>query len=180
MKKLLIFGGTTEGRLLEDFCDRHDLPAELSVATAYGSEVLPEFRSVRVLQGRKNAEEMKSLLETGRFGLVLDATHPHAAEVSREIRSACAETGTELIRVLRAQDAPDARTELADRNLLFCVSDAAEAASVAASIPGGIFLTTGSKELPAFSALPKERRFCLMFWGSDAIRCACRRPKHAR
>ena len=173
MKKLLIFGGTTEGRLLADFCDRHDLPAELSVATAYGSEVLPEFRSVRVLQGRKNAEEMKSLLETGRFGLVLDATHPHAAEVSREIRSACAETGTELIRVLRAQDAPDARTELADRNLLFCVSDAAEAASVAASLPGGIFLTTGSKELPAFSTLPKERLFARVLPAAEALE-ACR------
>lgn len=173
MKKLLIFGGTTEGRLLADFCDRHDLPAELSVATAYGSEVLPGYRSVRILQGRKNAEEMKALLTSGGFGLVLDATHPHAAEVSREIRSACGETGTELVRVLRAEDAPEARTELAGRDLLFRAADAAEAASIAASLPGGIFLTTGSKELSAFSALPKERLFARVLPSAEALE-ACR------
>ena len=173
MKKLLIFGGTTEGRLLADFCDRYGLPAELSVATAYGSEVLPGYRSVRVLEGRKNAEEMKALLETGSFGLVLDATHPHAAEVSREIRRACAETGTELVRVLRAEDAPEPRTELAGRGLLFSAADAAEASAIAASLPGGIFLTTGSKELPAFSALPKERLFVRVLPGTEALE-ACR------
>ena len=39
MKKLLVFGGTTEGRLLAEFCGRHDIPAAVSVATDYGSEI---------------------------------------------------------------------------------------------------------------------------------------------
>ena len=62
LKKLLIFGGTTEGRLLAEFCGRHDIPAAVSVATDYGSEILPEFRTVLVLQGRKNADKIRNLL----------------------------------------------------------------------------------------------------------------------
>ena len=182
LKKLLIFGGTTEGRLLAEFCGRHDIPAAVSVATDYGSEILPEFRTVRVLQGRKNAEKIRNLLETGEYDLVLDATHPHAAEVSREIRTACAETGTELIRVLREEKAePEQRAqvekelqaELDRRGKLFRAADATEAAQLAGKMRGGIFLTTGSKELPAFSGLPGERLFARVLPSAEALE-ACR------
>ena len=41
MCDILIFGGTTEGRQLAEFCAGHGINACISVATEYGAELLP-------------------------------------------------------------------------------------------------------------------------------------------
>lgn len=41
MSEVLIFGGTTEGRLLAEFCAAKGIRAAVSVTTDYGAELLP-------------------------------------------------------------------------------------------------------------------------------------------
>ena len=41
MSEVLIFGGTTEGRLLAEFCAAKGIRAAVSVTTGYGAELLP-------------------------------------------------------------------------------------------------------------------------------------------
>ena len=96
---ILIFGGTTEGRLLARELSRRGLPAWVSVATPLGAEELSGLPGITPLVGRKTAGEMAGLLQG--FSRCVDATHPYAAEVSANIRTACAEAGVPLRRLLR-------------------------------------------------------------------------------
>ena len=53
-RKILIFGGTTEGRLLAEFCEKERIPVWVSVVSRYGEELLKESTFVRVHQGAMN------------------------------------------------------------------------------------------------------------------------------
>ncbi len=146
--RVLIFGGTTEGRELSRALARRGAAVTVSVATAYGAEEQGDFPGVRVLTGRKSAEEMEALMADAE--LCVDATHPYAAEVSANIRAAAARTGTPCKRLLR----PESETEG-----LLAAEDAAAAAALLADTEGNVLLTTGSKELAAYAALGPERLF---------------------
>ena len=51
MSEVLIFGGTTEGRMLAEFCDFKMIPAAVSVTTEYGAGLLPQSEYIRELVG---------------------------------------------------------------------------------------------------------------------------------
>ena len=47
MHKIVLFGGTTEGRLLTEFLSQNKVPAIVCVATEYGEKVLEYEPPVR-------------------------------------------------------------------------------------------------------------------------------------
>ena len=148
----VIFGGTTEGRQLADFCGQRGIRCAVCVVSSYGEELLPETEWVRRETGARTAEEMAKLLERLRPVLVLDATHPYAVQASENIRLACEKTGLDCLRVVRQSEAAaGAAGEQAPR--IRYVRDAAEAAEALAGTRGPVFVTTGSKELEAFVRL---------------------------
>lgn len=146
--RLLIFGGTTEGRVLAEQANALGAEVAVSVATPLGAEELAGLPGVRVLTGRLDQPAMEALLED--FDACVDATHPYAKIVTAVVRAACERTGTPLRRLLRpASDAEDAvRT-----------ASCAEAAAYLAGQEGRVLLTTGSKELGAFAGLEPARLF---------------------
>lgn len=146
MKKLLIFGGTTEGRLLAEAL-RGRAQITVCVATEYGHELLPEGQGLAVLTGRLAQEQMEPLCAEA--DLVIDATHPYAALVTENIQKAAAAAQTEYLRLCREKSAEDR---------LLTAEDASGAAAVLARVQGNILLTTGSKELEAFTAVPDYAR----------------------
>ncbi|MBR1863944.1 MAG: precorrin-6A reductase [Ruminococcus sp.] len=99
MFRAVIFGGTTEGRLLGEFCEREGISAVNCVATAEGAKVLPE--GCRVLVGRLTSSQMEELFESEGCTLAVDATHPYALEVTKNIRSACERAGVRYVRLIR-------------------------------------------------------------------------------
>ena len=149
----VIFGGTTEGRQLADFCGQRGIRCAVCVVSSYGEELLPETEWVRRETGARTAEEMAKLLERLRPVLVLDATHPYAVQASENIRLACEKTGLDCLRVVRQSEAAaGAAGEQAPR--IRYVRDAAEAAEALAGTRGPVFVTTGSKELYKYTAIP--------------------------
>ncbi len=143
---VLLFAGTGDGRILAERLAALPLALTVSVATEYGHELLlglPEHCHVAV--GRLDEAGMRDLmLETGR-AVVVDATHPYAAEASKTIRSAAQAAGTECLRLVR-RSGGDAEAAYVD---------SAEAAAAALMDGGGnILLTIGSKNLDAFVSLP--------------------------
>lgn len=106
MSEILIFGGTTEGRELAEFCAAKGIPASVSVATEYGAELLPHSRGIHELVGKLDEAEISSLLKSGRYSAVIDATHPFARNVSANIKAACAEADIRCLRLLREETAP--------------------------------------------------------------------------
>jgi precorrin-6x reductase len=164
MPDVLIFGGTTEGRLLCEACAGRDISALYCVATELGilsnSVRLPGI-AARV--GRLDAAAMAALILREKPTLVLDATHPYAAEVSANIREACAKTGTPRIRVLREEgEAPGCR-RFSNRNKLLAWLE---------ETPGMIFAATGVKEAVIFTGLPafQERVWFRLLPGIEGLR----------
>lgn len=147
MKRILIFGGTTEGRELAQRLGEAGFDVTVSVATDLGAEELKGVKAA-VRAGRLDEAQMASILPD--FDLVIDATHPYAVEVTRCVRQACHRCGIPLRRLLRAQSEAEGCIR---------VNSCAQACDYLAARPGNVLLTTGAKELGAFRALEPERVF---------------------
>ena len=162
MGKLLIFAGTTEGRRLAETLSENNFGYQviLHTATEYGLEVLPEqLPGIRTEAGRLAMEEMAERIRTEKIDVVVDATHPYAVEVSKNIRGACEEAQVEYVRLLRKEGAAN----LDDGTVVY-VKDSYEAAEYLNRCEGPVLLTTGSKELPVFMKVKdwKERLYVRM------------------
>lgn len=146
--KLIIFGGTKEGKELANFCDLHDIKASLYVATDYGKEVLEEYASVEVQAKRLDMEEMLEVFEREPC-IILDATHPFAKLVSQNIQEACGRADREYIRVERG--AVDIARFGKLKYRFFDTQ--AQVAAFLKEKEGNIFLSTGSKEVGLYADL---------------------------
>ncbi|MBQ4495961.1 MAG: precorrin-6A/cobalt-precorrin-6A reductase, partial [Spirochaetaceae bacterium] len=96
MKKILVFGGTTEGRQTAEMLAENQIECDVCVATEYGEELLEESRFINVKQGRLAEPAMKELLAKGGYAAVIDATHPFATAVSSNIMQCMAESDTDI------------------------------------------------------------------------------------
>ncbi|MBQ1490967.1 MAG: precorrin-6A reductase, partial [Blautia sp.] len=122
---------------------------------------------VLALPGRLKREEMEAVMKDYGVSLVVDATHPYAVLVSENIRYACLAAGLPLLRILRPSQEGKGVTY---------VKDVAEAVEYLSSTHGNILLTTGSKELSGFTALPgyQERIYARILSLPPAIEEAVR------
>lgn len=145
MYNICVFAGTTEGRELVEYLSRQSVKLTACVATEYGGTLLKPSPNLTVSAKRLTPEEMEALFRRERFDLVVDATHPYASAVTENIAEACNAARIEYLRLLRSgSEAPG--------DAVFA-SDVSEAVAYLNSTQGNILLTTGSKELPGFSAL---------------------------
>ncbi|MBC5649183.1 precorrin-6A reductase [Christensenella tenuis] len=145
--KVLIFAGTTEGRELLEFCEKNGIDASACVATQYGKELMEG--NEHIISGRKDEEEIISLLQTEDFRLVVDATHPYASAVTRNVRKACARTNVRYIRLLR-----DAET--AEDAVYF--RDIRQAAEYLSGTEGNILCAIGAKEVEQLCVLAEYQK----------------------
>lgn len=149
MKNILIFAGTTEGRKLAEAAQTAEADCHffVSVATEYGRDLLPAQNShVTVLAKRMTGHEMKDFIQSNGIRMTVDATHPYAAVVSENIRSACCETGSKYVRLLRETTSLDSSYKI--------VPHTQAAVEYLKSTKGKVLLTTGSKELQSYTVLP--------------------------
>lgn len=100
--KVIVFGGTTEGRLIADSLNREGKLTCVCVATEYGETFLEDANKAKV--GRLDANQMTDLFKAENPTLVIDATHPYATDVTKNIKEACASTGFSYLRVRRDDD----------------------------------------------------------------------------
>jgi len=159
---ILVFGGTTEGRLLFQALQQAGFDVFLSVATNYGREqvtcdavasIVPDVEtgnSSRIFVQRLSAEQMINLMCQNGIRLVVDATHPYADRVSKAIREAATAASLPLLRLVRPAG------ELADDAIV--LPDVEAAVDYLRQTPGTILAAIGSKALSALSQLPDFAR----------------------
>lgn len=99
--RIILFGGTSEGRELAEYAAEQQVRLLVSVASEYGEMLLPENEFVQVRQGRLDEAAMEKLLCEEKPELVLDATHPYAQVVTAQIRKLCKKLGIPCERVVR-------------------------------------------------------------------------------
>ncbi len=142
--KILVFGGTTEGREMADALRCAGIPHAICVATEYGADIERQSGEKDIIVGRKTAEEMAKLIKNEKILAVVDATHPFATMVSEEISKACRISSVSYLRLTRDTDAiEDSKVQYFET-----IKDAAEALN---RIEGNILLMTGSKDLAAIT-----------------------------
>ena len=145
MKKILIFAGTTEGRKLSEYLAEAEINHTICVATEYGAIVLRQHPLVKVHQGRMNQEQIERFLDDGKYGVVVDATHPFAKEITCNIKAALKEMGQggTIIPYLRLK-----RNGIEEKeNDVTYFETNEECVKALEDTEGNILLTTGSKEL---------------------------------
>ena len=153
MYKAIVFAGTTEGYALCEFLAENRVSVYACAATEYGGSLLQENEFLHVSAGRLKTEDM-------------DATHPYAAEVTKNIRTACESAGVLYQRILRPEGEKNSEA--------IYVESTEEAAAFLSGTEGNIFLTTGSKELAKFTGIPdyKERLFARVL-SIPSVICSC-------
>ena len=166
MSNVFIFGGTTEGRKLAIACELLGIPAYVSVASEYGSDVLGELKVVKVLEGSMNIDEMSAGFKALDISVVYDATHPFATVVKENIKSACEQNEIEYIRVLR--NITDIDSE--DYKLVKSVD---EAVDYLTTCEGNVFVATGSKEIAKYKKLDLSRVYARVLSAVESIN-ACK------
>lgn len=158
MKKIVIFGGTIEGRQIVEALEDTDIKLYVCVATYYAATLLPSGEQIEVLVGRLDEEGMEQLFEEVTPDLCLDATHPYAVEVTNNIMLACDKKNVECIRVVRDKDLVS--DDKVDDKMWF-YSSVEEAAKMLSDTEGKIFITTGSKELNKYTVIPDYKERCV-------------------
>lgn len=145
MYKVLVFAGTTEGYEICRFLADHQVRTMGFAATEYGGKSLTENEYLTVQTGRLDETAMEQVFIQEKPEMVLDATHPYAAEVTLNIRTACEKTQTLYRRVLRESGSREDKAVY--------VESVQAAAQYLDQTQGNVLLTTGSKELAGFTGM---------------------------
>ena len=159
--KILLFGGTTEGRLLAAKLAGEGHEVTVSTATKLGEEELRGIPGISVICGRRSEEEIENLLEG--FELCIDATHPYARQISRFVRAACDKKKVRL---------ENRKRRVEDNGEGIRVSSVKEASGYLCGKPGNILVTTGSKNLGDLAELDRDRLYVRILPSHEGI-AAC-------
>jgi precorrin-6A/cobalt-precorrin-6A reductase len=137
---VLLLGGTAEARALAELLVARGVDVWSSLAGRVSRPALPVGR-VRV-GGFGGVEGLATFLVEHRVTAVVDATHPFAATISANAASACARTGTPLLRLARP-----GWSEHPDAGRWTWVDSVADALATVGDRP---VLTTGRQSLAEF------------------------------
>lgn len=147
MTGCIVFSGTTEGRILSDALSAHGIKHIVCVAGTYGEDMMEDDPARTVHVGRMDEEQMKEFFNSNKIteeGIIIDATHPYASEVTANIKSACEELNLKYVRVVRSGD--ESAAEGFPK-----YATAADCAKALNKTDSNILLTTGSKELGTYA-----------------------------
>ena len=183
--KVVIFGGTTEGRQLAEYLvqlnkkqERQTIEVHVCVASEYGAQVLPDVDALKVHVGRLEQEAMQEFLRAVRADVCVDATHPYAVIVTQNIYQACKTVEVPYVRVRREMQEEPVNTDPAmqmrgthvgdtdgkrytnETSDSIYVEDTQAAVDYLKGVTGNILITTGSKELHLYTQIPDYESRC--------------------
>jgi precorrin-6A/cobalt-precorrin-6A reductase len=148
MIRALILGGTADARLLAGEMARAGIDAVYSYAGrthAPADQPLPTR-----IGGFGGASGLAGYVRSEGITHVIDATHPFAAEMSRNAIEACADAGTPLLALERAP-----WTRSTGDNWIE-VSDVGAAAAALPEAPAKVFLAIGRQHIAPFAMKPQH------------------------
>ncbi len=162
--KIVLFGGTTEGRTLSRELASLGAEVTVCVTTDYGREEQGQGPGITVHAGPLEISGMAAVLKGA--ALCIDATHPYAVAATANIRSASELAGVPCLRLSRSPSPlPPGCVE---------AENAEEAARYLQNRAGNILLATGSKDLPVFSVLGGSRLYPRVLPAAESL-AACER-----
>lgn len=146
---ILVLSGTEDGRGIVVGLHERGYRVLTSVATEYGKSIYERMGLGGIcIQGRLDAAGLVRLIDERAVGLLVDATHPYATDVSLNAMEACSATKTRYVRFQRPE------TPLPQSPFICDCRGAAEAIEMCRGSGGKrIMLTTGFNNLKDFVVL---------------------------
>jgi len=146
--RILLLGGTTEASRMANALAMAGVEGVFSYAGRTESP-LPQPLPTRI-GGFGGVAGLAAYLTAGAITHVIDATHPFAAQMSRNAIAACAQTGTPLLALERppwvARPGDDWQS----------LPSQAEALAALPAAPARVFLAIGKQGVAAFAARPEH------------------------
>jgi precorrin-6A/cobalt-precorrin-6A reductase len=148
MMRALILGGTADASLLAAEIAR----ARIDAVYSYGGRTrAPAGQPLPTrIGGFGGASGLAEYVRREGFTHVIDATHPFAAEMSRNAVEACTDTGTPLIALERAPWSRVAGDKWIE------VGDVSAAVAALPEAPAQVFLAIGRQHIAPFAARPQH------------------------
>jgi len=168
LKKIIIFGGTGEGRKIADYLAKMRVSVSVCIATEYGREFISERKGMQIISKRMSKDEISEIIED--YDLVIDATHPFAEIVTENIKSAVTDKKKEYLRIIRNERVDlgftkqtgyefQEKAELFEESGVRVFESIKEACRYLNRTYGNILVATGSKNLLPYTEINnyKER-----------------------
>ncbi len=161
---LWVFSGTSDGNALANELAQQGYPVVVSAATEYGGEVaVRHCPGVSVWAGHQGVEARKQALSQHQTRAIIDATHPYAQLISKQLMGLSKSLNIPYLRYERpssngmtvdlgnVKPSPEGEGAYSTENQCDSTEQAAEQAI---KLGRRIFLATGSKDLAAFFNAP--------------------------
>ena len=141
----LLAAGTSEGLEVMRVLDKLHIKTAACVATELGAKMLRETGAC-VFVGRMDKAGFEKFISAHKVHFVIDATHPFAVEVTKNLKGAAEACGVSYARYIR-------KTQAYHYEKIIHAADAREAAVRLLEMPGNILLTTGANTAPIYKEI---------------------------
>ena len=144
---IFIAAGTQDGRALAGRLLQAGYAVIASVVSSYGEKLLEAYPGLLINDKPLDEEGLVAYLKENGVKLFVDASHPYAANVSQNAMKACRRLSIPYLRYER-QSVPVAYDKV------YTAESYGEAAEKAGALGQHVFLTTGSRNVRAFTESP--------------------------
>lgn len=146
---ILLFAGTSEGREAAKILKNNNHEFIVSVATESGAKALNSIK-VKTICSKLDCHQIKETIEKQKIKTIIDATHPFAVNVKKNIIDACRGIEVGILKIEREH------FKLPESHLVKTVANVEEAAKLSLKLGKTILLTIGVKELEKFVKTTKN------------------------
>ncbi len=141
---ILVLSGTKDGSEIIRLLRKSGYSTIASATTSYGAELARKAGADEVIARALDCNAMIEILKRKNIAALIDATHPFAAEASRNAIRACAAAGVKYLRLERK------KSKFPRSSRIRYAENFEDAAKKAAKLGDTIFFAAGSRNLEVF------------------------------
>ncbi|MBD5643669.1 cobalt-precorrin-6A reductase [Clostridium botulinum] len=146
--------GTSEGREILSLLNKFTDNILISTATAYGGEILKNYKYKKLNTKPLNKEELSNMLKENQVNILIDASHPYALEVTKNAREVSKDLNIEYVRYER----PSSAEEFKENKKVVFLEDYKDLNEALKNIKGNILNTSGSRNMDKILDLKLENK----------------------
>ncbi|MFV3010762.1 cobalt-precorrin-6A reductase [Clostridium botulinum] len=146
--------GTSEGREILSLLNKFTDNILISTATAYGGEILKDYKYKKLNTKPLNKEKLLNMLKENQVNILIDASHPYALEVTKNAREVSKDLNIEYVRYER----PSSAQEFKENKKIVFLEDYKDLNKALKNIKGNILNTSGSRNMDRILDLKLENR----------------------
>ncbi|AUM94820.1 TPA: cobalt-precorrin-6A reductase [Clostridium botulinum] len=146
--------GTSEGREILSLLNKFTDNILISTATAYGGEILKNYKYKKLNTKPLNKEELSNMLKENQVNILIDASHPYALEVTKNAREVSKDLNIKYVRYER----PSSVEEFKKNKKVVFLEDYKDLNEALKNIKGNILNTSGSRNIDKILNLKLENR----------------------